>query len=968
MLARAAKSGSIIPSPNALRVLRQLALAGSTVGGFCTVAALTYEAHRRVRIAEKIIENKRTLHSTAPNYDATSAAKRLKVMVEAAEAGEFMGIESLKARNRNVPDGPDEPRLEAEKDGPKPKPKPLVSLEKHHARSKRSLFESHPIAQSKYTGNIDPPSLAQNAEILAREKHQGELARESGKLPFDAEIRRLLSQEREITAANLFLAHTRQTPSISWERRELACIIFTANCIKGNLFVARTLFNRLDKVSVVSGEMWATLMHLLAKEGHIDSVGVIYDRFRTSFAVPKHLLEVILRCLIESKRLDSAKFLFFQRFEDDRDCGLCGAYLDGLWRKTRSMELLSSQLGFILKRLESLDRRPTEKLFNPMVKAMVETGRAEEAEAMVKEMSTRYGTEPGCRTIGLIIYNRALNCEWDRVMDGMHAMHEHGYTQSKKDFTMIFDRVFLEYYPTHTGQEVLDFVVSCINDFDIQPDKVLHRHILEAIIEKGNEDMITTIVDMAHDQNWNTGIDDRFINSLLKSRKLAMTDNPVGIWRLKQAAKNRQDHLTSSRRILGSSSDTWAVRGERIAPIHIPAEESFPRTVSEMVAAKTPSLYVPLHKRMEHFINMGRHTDALAIYHHATTGGYIIKPLHLKLAVIAALLSCKKTGLPNARRLITSEWDYWKNTPALRYSKRFTSWIPIFFQRVMEVDPEAIGYGGLIKMAIFEYYDICANTNGLMVKHFCATSSSRYLIGGGTPEIAVDLLTTIYQSRWRLSHGFDQVLLKMLLRGFAKVHNFKGVWWCIMTVLSRNEPINQDFVVEATSQLGSLENAIKSSGSYDAAGQVLVLRQIVGALEAKFEGDSYWSAIHGHPELKRSNRSKPFKVTEQQHLLPTTDLGELIMNFDEEWELDTLLRRKQFDAPDHEKWWAETHVSKSHTVPSEDPEYPWNNPANWGRPYFPEKYSSDYHLEFSLGGEYEEYMEYEDYQGHRASQ
>ncbi|CAI7646321.1 unnamed protein product [Penicillium glandicola] len=965
MLARAAKSRSIIPSPNALRVLRQLALAGSTVGGFCTVAALTYEAHRRVRIAEQIIENKRTLHSTAPNYDATSAAKRLKVMVEAAEAGEFMGIESLKARNRNVPD---EPVFETVNATPKPKPKPLVSLEKHHARSKRSLFGNPPIAQSNYADHIDARSLARNAEILAREKHHAEIAQDCGKLPFEAEIRRLLTEEREITAANLFLAHTRQTPVISWERRELACIIFTANCIKGNLFVARTLFNRMDKVSVVSGEMWATLMHLLAKEGHIDSVGVIYDRFKTSFVVPTHLLEVILRCLIESKRLDSARYLFFQRFEDDRDCGLCGAYLDGLWRKTRSMELLSSQLGLILKRLESLGRKPTEKLFNPMVKAMVETGRAEEAEAMVKAMSTHYGTEPGCRTIGLIIYNRALNCEWDKVMDGMRAMHEHGYTKSKKDFTMIFDRVFLEYYPTHTGQQILDFVISCINDFDIQPDRVLHRHILEAIIEKGNEDMITTIMEMAHDQEWNTGINDGFIYSLVKSRRLAMTDNPVGIWRLKQAAKNRQDHLTSSRRILGSSSDTWTVRGERIAPIHIPAEESFPQTVSEMVAAKSASLYVPLHKRMEHFINMGRHKDALSVYNDATTGGYVVRPLHLKLAVIAAILSCKNTGLANARRLITSEWDYWKNVPSLRYSKRFTSWTPIFFQRVMEVDPEAIGHGGLIKMAIFEYYDVCANNNGLSVKHFCATSSSRYLIGGGTPELAIDLLTTIYQSRWRLSHGFDQVLLKMLLRAFAKVRNLKGVWWCIMTTLSRNEPINHDFVVEATSQLGSLENAIRSSSSYDAAGQVLVLRQIVGALEAKFEGDSHWSAISVQPEWKRLNRSKAFKLTEQQHLLPTTDLGELIMNFDEEWELDMLLRRKQFNAPDHAKWWAESNVSKLHTVPSEDPEYPWNNPANWGRHYVPETYSSDYYLEFSPPGDYEEYMEYEDYQGHRASQ
>ncbi|KAJ5794863.1 Pentatricopeptide repeat protein [Penicillium paradoxum] len=965
MLSRAAKSSSLIPSRNALRVLRQLALAGSTVGGFCTVAAFTYDANRRVRIAEKIIENKRTLHSTAPNYDATSAAKRLKVMVEAAEAGEFMGIESLKARNRNVPDGPHEPGSETEKTIHNSKPKPLVSLEKHHARTKRSILGSQPNAQFNYKDKMDAPSLARNAEVLAREKKQAEIARESGRLPFDAEICRLLNEEREITAANLFLAHTRQTPVISWERRELACLIFTANCIKGNLFVARTLFNRIDKVSIVSNEMWATLMHLLAKEGHIDSVGVIYEKYRTNFVVPTHLLEVILRCLIESKRLDSAKFLFFQRFKDDRDCGLCGAYLDGLWRKTRSIELLSSQLGLILKRLESLDRKPTEKLFNPMVKAMVETGRGEEAEAMVKAMSAHYGCQPGCRTIGMIIYNRALNCEWDRVMDGMRAMHEHGYTDSKKDFAIVFDRVFLEYYPTHTGQQILDFVISCINDFDIQPDKVLHRHILEAIIEKGTEDMITTIMEMADEQKWNTGINDRFIESLVKSRKIAMTDNPVGIWRLKQAANHRQDHLSSSRRILGSSSDTWAVRGDKIAPIHVPAEETFPQTVSEMVASKNASLYVPLHKRMEHLINMGKHTDALAIYDQATRGGYIVRPVHLTLAVIAALLSCKKTGLANARRLITSEWEYWKNVPSLRYTKRYTSWTPIFFQRVMKVDPAAAGRGGLIKMAIFEYYNVCANTNGLVVKHFCAASSSRYLIGGGTPELAVDLLTAIYQSRWRLSHGFDQVLLKMLMRAFANLDNLKGFWWCIMTVLSRNESIKRDFIVEATSQLESLEKKLLSSASHDTAEEIAILQRTVKVLEAKSQGDSHWSAISVHPEWKKLRRSNPIKPTKKQSLLPTTDLEDLVMNFDEEWELDMLLKRKRFDTSEHAKWWAESNLAEVHSVPPEDPNYPWYEPETWDGYYVPEKYSPDYHLEFSPMGDHGHYQEYEDYQGPR---
>lgn len=366
-----------------------------------------------------------------------------------------------------------------------------------------------------------------------------------------------------------------------------------------------------------------------------------------------------------------------------------------------------------------------------------------------------------------------------------------------------------------------------------------------------------------------------------------------------------------------------------------------------MVASKSASSYVPLHKRMEHCINMGQHTEALAIYDHANKGGFIMRPIHLTLAVIAALLGCKKTGIANARRLITSEWGYWKSVPSLRYSKRFTAWTPLFFQRVMKVDPRAIGRGGLIKMAMFEYYTVCANTHDLLVKHFCAASSSRFLIAEGSPQLAVDLLTTIYQSRWRISHGFDQVLLKMLLRGFATLRNLKGVWWCVLTVLSRNEPIKQDFVTEATAQLGTLENALSSTASDEEVKQVQILREAVEALEAKLQGDPHWTTISGHPQWKKSRRAQKFKLTTKQHLLPTKSLKHLVMKFDEEQELDLLLQRKQFGVVEHKKWWAESNLSRLHSAPAEDSQYPSYESEAWDGHYVPEAYSGDYHLEFT---------------------
>jgi pentatricopeptide repeat protein len=912
-----------------------LALAGSTVGGFCAVAAFTYDVHRRIRIAEKIIENKRTIHTTAPNYDATSAAKRLAVMVEAAEAGEFMGIESLKTSKQKATSGPEEPGSSTPemKRDPYPKPKPMITLAKAHIRQKKSW--SDPIKLFQHKRNVDGPSLARNNEILAIEAIQAEHAQIRGQPPLDSELRRLMSEELEITAANLFLGATARLDVISWERRQIACHIFTANCIKGNIFIARTLFNRLNNISVVSEEMWATLMHLLAKEGHIDSVGVLYERFSSKFVVPTHLLEVILRCLIESKRLEEAKHLFHLRFKNDYNCGLCGAYLDGLWRKTRSIELLKSEFARILESLQSLGRKPTEKLFNPMVKAFVESGRYEEAEVLVQDMPTKYDVQPGSRTVGLIVYSRALNCDWDRVMDGLYAMHDAGFTKQKKDFALAFDRVFLEYYPTHTGEQTFDLLISCINEFEIVPDRVLHRHIIEAIVEKGTEEMLEAITEMATQRQWDTGIGDEQIATILKTRRLAMTNSPVGIWRMMQAAKDRQASSSSSQRILGTSSETWAVRGEKIAPIHAPAEESFSETVNNMVESRDASWYVPLHKRMEHYLNMGRPYDALGVYQHATNSGFVVRPLHLSLAVIASILE-GKTGLINARRMITSEWNYWKNVPTLRYSKRFTPWLPVFFQRVRQIDPSVVGRAGLIKMAIFEYYTICNNTPGLKVKHFCAASYSQYLLKGGSPEIAVDLLTTIYQSRWKISHGFDQVLLKLLLRAFGELRNLKGVWWCILTVLSRQEAIKPEFVVEALSQMTSLDKALADASS-STTQQLWTLHKAVEVLQAKSRGDEYWANLSVDSAWKKSRRSQLTRPEKDDPFLPTGPLKDLILEFDEEWELDLLLGRKQFNTAEQTKWWAEHNLANCHTVAPEDREYPIYRDQTWDKYYVPEE-------------------------------
>jgi hypothetical protein len=76
-----ASQSQIVPSKNALRALRKLALGGSTVvgavGSVSGLACVSYDIRQRIQLAESIVETKRVLHSqpiSNPNRKAQMAA------------------------------------------------------------------------------------------------------------------------------------------------------------------------------------------------------------------------------------------------------------------------------------------------------------------------------------------------------------------------------------------------------------------------------------------------------------------------------------------------------------------------------------------------------------------------------------------------------------------------------------------------------------------------------------------------------------------------------------------------------------------------------------------------------------------------------------------------------------------------------------------------------------------------------
>ncbi|KIW76063.1 hypothetical protein Z517_10808 [Fonsecaea pedrosoi CBS 271.37] len=96
-----ASQSAIVPSKNALRALRRLALSSpvlvaSTLGGVCGIATLNYEVNRRVRLAEQALESKKIIRSLSHGRGAS----QLNAMIGAAERGEDFTLSTRSTKRK----------------------------------------------------------------------------------------------------------------------------------------------------------------------------------------------------------------------------------------------------------------------------------------------------------------------------------------------------------------------------------------------------------------------------------------------------------------------------------------------------------------------------------------------------------------------------------------------------------------------------------------------------------------------------------------------------------------------------------------------------------------------------------------------------------------------------------------------------------------------------------------------------
>jgi hypothetical protein len=150
----------------------------------------------------------------------------------------------------------------------------------------------------------------------------------------------------------------------------------------------------------------------------------------------------------------------------------------------------------------------------------------------------------------------------------------------------------------------------------------------------------------------------------------------------------------------------------------------------------------------------------------------------------------------------------------------------------------------------------------------------------------------------------------------------------MMTVLSRQEPVLDDFLVEVKRLMPLLEQQYpQRDAQSQEESNVRTLGFIMKMLEEKAAGRPYWKEIYSCPEQKHRRRTQPpMQDVKSYDRLPSTSIQKLVQTFDEEMEMDFLQKRTQFDFDTVQSSWDENRMVTGLLVQPEEAEYPANVP------------------------------------------
>ncbi|KAM5456886.1 hypothetical protein MaudCBS49596_001128 [Microsporum audouinii] len=781
---------NIVPSRSALRVLRRLALAGSTasvIGSICTVATITYEVNRRVSLAENLVKQKRTLESSCPNYSTLGRGIAVERMMEAAEAGEFLGLDSMKKKPAPVDDRSRTRDIAGAKI-------PYESRE-NIVPSESSIAKDRLEASKTMVTNKGPLANPRSSplDLSARYSHPRAMMKLAGSSlnvapstqyqKWKSRIEKHLEQGQPIEAAHHFLRPPGDFVEENLEAlKELSSRIFNENLKAGNTSLAGGIFRWDERNGQVTSSSWESLILAQGSRWSADTLASLYLRHADRFELSYELRGIVLRSLVDSYRLGEAKNFVFRYLKDDKSCGLSAIYLGGLYAKSRNMELVETQAGKLASSLLGLEILPTERLFNPLLKAYIESGYDEKAQALIEEMKSIYGISIGLRPLGLLAYGKSLKSDWQGVEQCLRQIHELGLDRSgRKNFTKVFDRIFLEYFLGNSGESIRKFIFQAIEEYDLEMDDVLFEHILIAFIQKGNMEMVDEFLQAAKAKSWNVTSNKEHFIHLLRNHRMTCEKSAVGLWRMFRSSQEKNGRAGASLRMLGFDRDSFPLEEAYKLPWTGGRTAWSDKIKSAPMSGRDVDKFVALRKRMIHSINAGRMNEALELFTTAKASGKFMKQIHVELALVASLM--QKGCANEAQKILEGAKT---SFPEFDKTK-----LGHFYKQIFEIRSREKA----LKMAVFLFYRVLED-NMLPIKHHMTVSASAMLIKQGKPGAALRLFRAVNKGKYGASSPFDAIAVKMIARAAAASGSRRGLRWAILTAMSRSSALHRDLVVE----------------------------------------------------------------------------------------------------------------------------------------------------------------------------
>ncbi|KAI5300254.1 hypothetical protein KEM56_002610, partial [Ascosphaera pollenicola] len=803
-----------VPSRGALQALRSLALSNAatattvgTIGGLCTLALVSYDIHRKTKIAEQIIDQKNQLQASCPNYRVREPVKRKYASVadfaELPSAAENLPYQPVTQYTGQVEDTVDSSKIATA--APEPitasqSPQPQDQTSGSDASQSATPHTSRAPFSRSFNYHLDKNELT--IQSIARSRLAEFSLRYADKNDFillDARIHRLLREGKVIEATQNFLDLYVASPKFSREsRREAAVTLFYANLKDDNVFLARSIFESLEKHFAVTPALWELMILALGKEGRSEGIAELYTRYEHMFNLPKNLSVLVIRALLDTYRIEDAKKFAHRYVYRDDDCAVTGLYLLGVWKVSHKVEMVEAQFTQFVNIFKKRRRLVAEKLFEPMLKAYIEGGHEEQAAELIRAMTNEFGVPPGLRTMGLIAYSKALECDWDAVEADIKAIYASGVADlHPHKFNKIFHRIFLEYSVANSGKRIFDFVMMGVNECGIRPDQVLFEQIIKTLIERGTKEMVGAVLEIAQEKSWDVTFDkEDFLNKIRASR-LSVELSGYGLWNMYRAQKQKDSYASLSNRVLGYDISNIPLNEAYQLPWNHQPVQWWRNAMRFRDPKKPLNQFLPLHAQMLHFIQAGKTNQALSLYRLAKDSGFIVKRMHVELAMTASIV--EEEGIRGAKDILEEEHT-------LRGFGFGSPVTPIYLQQIMDVRPNEITRADALKLAVFGFYNLLERKL-LPFRHNFAAKVSSEMIRRNEVGLALELLRTVCRSRYGAMVPFDDATVKILVRGFAHAGNLKGVRWAILTAMGRPVILTRQLVTEILRVLESLRLA-----------------------------------------------------------------------------------------------------------------------------------------------------------------